>query len=68
MLPEVDYLALTQLGRAVEQAFLDDVADYPAIADPVSPSAAALAATGQTRRRLLGHESDDLSGSESTGR
>jgi len=27
VLPEVDYLALTQLGRAVEQAFLDDVAD-----------------------------------------
>jgi len=33
VLPEVDYLALTQLGRAVEQAFLDDVADGAFVID-----------------------------------
>ena len=33
MLPEVDYLALTQLGRAVEQAFLDDVTDGAFVID-----------------------------------
>jgi predicted nucleic acid-binding protein len=33
VLPEVDYLALTQLGRVVEQAFLDDVADGAFVID-----------------------------------
>ena len=33
VLPEVDYLALTHLGRPVEQAFLDDVAEGAFVID-----------------------------------
>jgi hypothetical protein len=53
VLPEVDYLAATQLGRRVEQAFLDDVGAGSFVIDWGIPADLARATELNRRHRSL---------------